>query len=280
MSQGNIVTPQSSSSDTDTDVNTLESQMNDLTNALLTIGSQEHRGGQREGSTTKKKPGRPKKLQPKQNQSPDSLTKQIMTLTEQVTLLTQKFGEMQSMFNGLFEKMKLDNEKLKTENTALRSEIISVNHRVDDMEQEANNGKIVLHIKNYQNNHNVNVKTYVSETLNRRINLDPSFLDGVTVNKFGKFNDKFILEVSSMSMKSFLFKVIKEKKPRDIFVNEFLTRKRSQLFYEIRQKKKNDPRLFHSVYTYNGSIFLKHTKESQPIRIYDIDDLKFTTTHG
>lgn len=99
------------------------------------------------------------------------------------------------------------------------------------------------------------VRRLVSERLNQICD-DGLDADVASVHVIG--NEKKHLKVffSSKNQRDSVLKVVKKKKPEDMFISEYLTRTRSQLFYQIRCLKKVNFSIEH-VYVRNGGIVCK-----------------------
>ena len=70
----------------------------------------------------------------------------------------------------------------------------------------------------------------------------------------GRENKKHVkVELVSKSSKTELLRAIRTVKPKDLYINDYLTTKRSKLFFDLRQLKKVTPKL-KSVFPWNGSI--------------------------
>ena len=76
----------------------------------------------------------------------------------------------------------------------------------------------------------------------------------------------------SANVKNTILRTIKKKKPNDIYFNEFLTRHRHNLFYQLRQLRKEN-REIKSVYTRNGSVYYKLQLNDQYHKVSSVDDI-------
>lgn len=77
---------------------------------------------------------------------------------------------------------------------------------------------------------------------------------------------------STRQRKQYVLHEMKTKKPSDIFASEYLTKRRSALFYKMRCMKKRFSKIS-AVYIRYGSVFYKTGETSKPIAIRDVTDI-------
>ena len=74
-------------------------------------------------------------------------------------------------------------------------------------------------------------------------------------------------------MKSSIIQGARLNRPTNIYINEYMTQKRSALLYKLRVIKKNNPAIG-SVYTRNGSIYYKlHSDKNKQYILNEESDL-------
>ena len=258
------------------DIDTLVDKMNNLSDTLLNIGNQSSLTTHRNSQSTKRKPGRPKRTQDLPKNEMSILIEQIQILSQQVSHFANKLDHMEETFGKMYKELKEDNANLKRENLALKSELGRITNRMDDLEQRNVNNKVIIHMKNFKPLPNKSLKESVIGTLDSHLPLERNALVDIKISNFGNVENKFVLDLPNQQTKRLLFKTIKTKKPNDIYIYEFLIKKRHQLLYELRQLKRNDDGLFHSVYSFNGIIYVKYSRDSQPVSINDIREIQMT----
>ena len=111
----------------------------------------------------------------------------------------------------------------------------------------------------------------LTETLSSKLNIPLKELDDLIFQKFGNFNNKFVAKVSNSSLKSRMFKAVKTARPENVFINEFLTKKRENLMYELRNFKRQG-RLT-SVYSFNGKIYVKYPNNIVAFHVNNLSDM-------
>ena len=169
--------------------------------------------------------------------------------------------------------MQSDNLNLQNSNKILNNEVLSqkkeirkLSFNLEDLEQKFANDKIIITCNSLDNNKSL------LENLSSKLKLSSKELDGLVIEKFGNLQNKFLVKIPKTSTKSIIFVAAKKEKPRDLYVNEFLVKRREKLLYDLRMLKRNEGR-FVSVYTFNGDIYVKYNHTDMPFLIKSLDDV-------
>lgn len=85
------------------------------------------------------------------------------------------------------------------------------------------------------------------------------------------------LECRNPASKVHLLKQARTKRPSGVFVSEFLTSAKRNIFYNLRQLKKQHPRKIRSAFTIGGNIFYRLQDSSQAVQVNSLDDLSRIT---
>ena len=91
--------------------------------------------------------------------------------------------------------------------------------------------------------------------------LDPQMLNGTRVEKFGKGGHTLLIELPSTNVKKEIFKARANLRRNgnpicnNLFVNDFLTRRKVELFKKTRELKKNGK--IQSTFTFDGNVYIK-----------------------
>ena len=78
--------------------------------------------------------------------------------------------------------------------------------------------------------------------------------------------------LASANMKSSILQCALLNHPTNVYINEYLTQKRSTLLYKLRVIKKDNPAIG-SVYTRNGSIYKLHSDRNKQYVVNEESDL-------
>ena len=98
-------------------------------------------------------------------------------------------------------------------------------------------------------------------------------ISSVHVTIFGGDKKKLKIDCRNPATKVFLVKQARKKRPQGIYVSEFLTPNRLQIFYNLRQLKKQHSDKIKSVYTRGGNIYYRLQNSDREIRINSLSDI-------
>ena len=93
------------------------------------------------------------------------------------------------------------------------------------------------------------------------------------VNIFGSDKKKIKIDCRNPATKVFLIRQARKKRPQGIYVSEFLTPSKRELFYNLRQLKKQHTDKIQSVYTRGGNIFYRLRNSDRESRINSLSDI-------
>ena len=138
--------------------------------------------------------------------------------------------------------------------------------RVDFLEQKSNLSTVVLSGDDISNivkdSQKSELKENVASLLKRKVaNVEPSEISELF--PLGKEKKSLKLTCSTENIKRKLISSAKQSKSPNLYVNEFLTKKRYQLFHQARLLKKKYPSSNLIVYTRFGDIYFKITREGK-----------------
>ena len=143
---------------------------------------------------------------------------------------------------------------------------------IEDLEQEARNNKLLVTFPKLDPA--VDVITKVKETMEKELSISCEELRDVNIRKFGKRNNMALIALNKTYLKGKIFKELRLKRPKDVFVNEFLVHRREALFRQLRQYKKEGK--VYSVFTLNGKIYIKYAQNEDKVLVNKIEDLRFS----
>ena len=91
---------------------------------------------------------------------------------------------------------------------------------------------------------------------------------------FGSDKKKIKIDCRNPESKVFLLKQARKKRPEGIYVSEFLTKNKLNIFYNLRQLKKQHPRKIQSVFTRGGNLFYRLQGSDREVRVNSSSDLR------
>ena len=90
--------------------------------------------------------------------------------------------------------------------------------------------------------------------------------DILSANIKGRDRQHLKIRLSSKTRKVALIKSIKTARPENLFINDYLTKSRSGILFQLRTLRKSDPRVS-SVYTLGGSVCCRLTNNDKVYHI-------------
>ena len=175
--------------------------------------------------------------------------------------------QLQRETNFLKQDFKLSNEK----NKALEI-------RINKLEQRERRDQIVISSPVINSISDTSFQTEMVKLTATTLKLRPETTDTLKKFSFRKIGQEdgkksALVTIPNQNVKAELFKAARKIRPTNFFVNEALIKERQRLFYEARRIKKETKSNF-SVFTFRGDIFIKKTKDSDPVEInFDADIL-------
>ena len=98
-------------------------------------------------------------------------------------------------------------------------------------------------------------------------------IENLRVSFYGREKKSLRLHCSKRASKLYLLKRARERRPKDFYLNEFLTTNKREFFYNLRQLKKQHPNLIKSVFTREGNIFYVKQNSKKSWQVSSLDDL-------
>lgn len=158
----------------------------------------------------------------------------------------------------------------------------SMQRQVDQLEQDKRNDFIIL------SGNAVADAVQKKRTTETMEEVASNLIDALSWNKWninmirevsllkGERGDNILVKLSDIRIKKHLFVAFfKVKNGKPFYLNEFLTKKRSSLLYELRQIRRQYPDKVKSVFSQNGHLFCVSVNEPyKKIAIDDENDLK------
>ena len=166
---------------------------------------------------------------------------------------------------------------LEEENSALKRKVSeeklrmdTLENRLDDIEQDKRSHQLLISSPEL-----ADPKTSINETvelLSSKLHIRKEQFNGATVRKLGKQGNTVLLSLPNRHLHPIIFKRVRNYKPRNLFVNEFLIKKREAIYLYLKEQKKQDPSIFHSSFTFYGKIYIKKHANSEKILVQSINE--------
>ena len=182
------------------------------------------------------------------------------TRKNDVTILKNENKSIKAQIEILYQ----NNNDLKIEVNDDKLEIQKLLSKAEDIEQKMHNEKIIITCKLEKNRS-------IIETISKKLKIPMEQMHGLVAENFGNLEDKFLIKTINSTIKSKIFKAAKTERPNDLFVNEFLVKRRQKLMYDLRTMKRQGR--FSSVYSFNGDIFVKYHNNNNYFHIKSLNDI-------
>ena len=148
--------------------------------------------------------------------------------------------------------------------------------KLDDLEQRLNSNVLICSgpaISNFTNE--TSLTNLKNDVCNEIKNLVPSKSpdEFSSVVLIGKNKNKIKIICRTESVKNEILYEARKKKLNTIYFSEFLTLRRSALFYELRQLKKSISDKLYATYTRRGNIYYKLRPSDDHVRVKDFGDI-------
>ncbi len=209
-----------------------------------------------------------------------------------VTRDNEALNNLQQLSEAVMEQLQERCESIEEENVRLQQQLYKcrdekdqtikvLQQKVDDLEQ--NNKMSHLRIAGLEEEEDEDVQGKVIDVAKQlKAKLDPKdIIDARRMGpgKIGKTRD-ILVKFASRCKRDIMYKNRKmlHQTSKPVFVNEDLTQRRSQLFYEARRLKKQG-RVF-GAWSQHGNILIKVKERSQPKAVVDYKDIMTLINDG
>lgn len=212
-------------------------------------------------------------------ESNDSLT----TLTRSVNFLSSQFDEFGKQLKEVLKtikELKNENNLLKEKNQVLNNELSALSKRVNMLEQNSISNYIeIIGIPEVKKENCIKIVESIAEKLDQKVTVNKAYR---IISKFQNKSSKIVAEISSLDQKKKIMEASKKIKMNassvnknwgetGIYINNYLTKYNSELFYNTRNfAKEND---YKFVWFKDSKIFIKKNEEARVFIIYDKSDL-------
>ena len=98
-------------------------------------------------------------------------------------------------------------------------------------------------------------------------------ISNMNVKIFGSDKKKIRIDCRNQATKVFLVKQARKKRPQGIYVSEYLTPSKLEIFYNLRQLKKQHTDRIQSVYTRGGNIFYRLRNSEREKRVNSLNEI-------
>lgn len=206
----------------------------------------------------------------------------LSNLKNDVSAINDKFSNVCTILSNCLDRIDVVEDDLENMKSQVAQHEAKLNSVLDDLEfyKRKDRQNQVLFTFDGLNTSENNIKAAVCKILNESMKLTLQFAQVVKIKKFGDGLNTVLMTLPSFDAKIKLFRAAKvyndnkeENQPR-LYFNDFLTPRTTKLLKDIRGINKNlsDHNCFHAVFTYNGRIFVKKSKDDSPELIRSVKE--------
>ena len=160
-------------------------------------------------------------------------------------------------------------EELQSAITVRDEFIDTLEVRIDKLERESVEDMVIITSDNFKNK---SLQDNQNEVI-AATGIHPDDFSEDTWRKFNSDGDQVLVKLAYRNVKSKLFREIKGKRRKDIFISEYLTPQNEKIYFAAREMKRTYKNL-HSIFTYQGQVHVRNFKNSNPTLIRKCSDLE------
>ena len=224
----------------------------------------------------------------------DVIAKSIQNLGTEISKMRNENTKALNMMKGVNErvqKLEVENGTLNTKLNELEKKVEDLERKEDDRDQKELSNKVIVRCKIPSQREAPTLSEDGNAISALGGNQTPSLDDVMThlcdelhlgtddrqllsIRKLGMIENTYVIEIKNQSLKSKLFKNCKEYAPQDFFLNEYLTKKRHRLMFELRELKRDTSTngTIQRVYSFNGKVIIKKSGQVNPLQINTLSD--------
>lgn len=222
-------------------------------------------------SARKGKSGRPSK---EKSQITDSNAQSLFftELLNEIRTLHSKFDSFSvqiSEMKSIIEEKDKALASLKKESDKKDVKIAELERRVDSLERKEREDYLVV-TGPAINTSAPNLEESVKNIISSCTRIHPNKLN-FTAKKLGNSRTQALLKLKDATLKTDLFRAFRTMKPKDMYINEYLTPANYKLAAELR-KLKREKGLIHSVFTFHGQVYVKKSPDGNKILMQTLQD--------
>ena len=191
-------------------------------------------------------------------------------MCDRMTHIENSHEALQQQFTGI-ESRVTNLESGITEETGTR--FSEINMRLDELEQESYNSKLILTVDpplcSTQSRDSTEI---VRNHLISELNLSESQVLALSAHRISSEMKKFILSINDQTARHAIFRKCKELKPQHLNINEFLTKRRHILMYDLRRLRDRNTQI-KRVYSDHGRVYVTIDGRENPLLVMKIEDV-------
>ena len=199
-----------------------------------------------------------------------SVTSLVLELLREVRNQGVVFGEKFSKLHDEIQNLKNSNEKLTKKLRERDEEVKDLRFRLENMEMRGRQNEVVISCPSIDLIDKDDFSTPMTKLLRDNLDLTNDELKQFSFRKIGK---RALVTVPTAQLRKKMFTASRSRRPANFYVNESLTPERSKFFYDVRAfLRASNVRVI--AYTLLGVVHIKKDKNSSPVVIKSLDDVK------
>ena len=105
-------------------------------------------------------------------------------------------------------------------------------------------------------------------------NIGEISVDSLSVNIYGRQRSSLKVECANINTKNFILKRARVRKPRGIYVSEFLTSNKLKIYHQLYNLRRQCPHKFKAIFTRGGEVFCRTDPDDRMLKFNSLDDVE------
>ena len=205
----------------------------------------------------------------------DKIMKKIEKMEKFISSVAPKLQCMEDQIHDLQD----ENESLKAVNKDRWQSVKAIEVHQDEKEQRQLRKSVVMDIAPSCILDGINPVQTAVATLRNELGIPENILRDTFIRRLGK-NTKFLVETPCNLARN-MINAERTVRSNKVYINEFLTKSRSKLYYDLRNLQKLNEEIIAAVYVNDGKIYVRRVDEqrwTQITRLVDVTDWEDVTT--
>ena len=205
-----------------------------------------------------------------------SVTSLLLDLFREVKNLGVEFGQRFNRLHDEIESLRDTNNNLTRKLKEREDEVKDLRFRLENIEMRGRQNEVVVSCPSIDSMNKDDFAAPMTKLLKDNLDLPNDDLDRFSFKKIGK---RALVTVPTAELRKKMFTASRNRRPANFYVNESLTPERSKFFYDVRSfLKASNVKLI--AYTSFGVVHVKREKNSNPVVIKSLDDVKLFLQAG
>ena len=176
-------------------------------------------------------------------------------------------------FDMRINSLEKENQSLKKQLNYRDVEMNKLHYKIDSIDQRGKQLELIVSSPEVPSSSEETFKDEMKGLLKNKLKITDNFLSRLSFRRIGQDGQrKALITAANLDDKIELLKTARLLKPPNFYVTESLIKARNELFYNVRKFKK-DNNLTYLAYSFHGEIYVKFSKNGQPLKVTVFSDI-------